>query len=70
MGLCRRRGAASGGTGPSLARSNGNGSMLVLGVAERETPSIRDEIRAVKGLFPSAVAFAGPEATRDNLIRF
>ena len=70
LSICRQGGASLRRKARSSARQNGTGSMLVLGVAERETPSIRDEIRAVKGLFPSAVAFSGAEATRENLIRF
>jgi len=45
-------------------------NLLALGVAQRETPSIAAEIRALKTLFPDSVTFTGREATRANLLKF
>ncbi len=51
------------------AQSSDRGRMIALGVPERGTPSIEDEIRALSKIFPDAVSLTGHEATRDNLLR-
>ena len=45
------------------------GSFVALGVAERGTPSIRDEIETLGALFPDAVKLVGSDATWENLMR-
>jgi CHAT domain-containing protein len=44
-------------------------SFVALGVAERGTPSIQDEIDCLVSLFPQAVKLVGEEATWENLMR-
>ncbi|HYE14264.1 MAG TPA: CHAT domain-containing tetratricopeptide repeat protein [Pyrinomonadaceae bacterium] len=47
-----------------LARPEGRfGRAALFGVADEETPRVRDEIRALAPLFPSSVAFLDEEAT-------
>jgi CHAT domain-containing protein/tetratricopeptide (TPR) repeat protein len=43
--------------------------LVAFGVAERGTPAIEDELRALGAIFPEAVMVAGGDATRDNLMR-
>ncbi len=48
-----------------------NGDLLVaLGMVERGTPNIEEEIDALAALFPKSVRLTGNEATRANLKRF
>jgi CHAT domain-containing protein len=54
--------------GTSVAAAR-DGQLVALGVAERGTPSIDEEIRALGAIFPKAVSLTGAEATRDNLLR-
>jgi CHAT domain-containing protein/predicted hydrocarbon binding protein len=44
--------------------------LIALGVAERQTPSIEAEIRALRNLFPDSITFTGRDATRENLLKF
>jgi len=53
--LCHARGA------------RGNGSSLVLGVADAHTPFILDELRSVAARLPGAELYVGEEATVDVL---
>ncbi len=46
------------------------GKLVALGVANRETPSIEREVRALGRLFPDAVTLTGDRATHDNLMRY
>jgi CHAT domain-containing protein len=46
-----------------------NGRLVALGVAERETPSITAEIRALENIFPDSLTFTGARATRQNLMK-
>jgi tetratricopeptide (TPR) repeat protein len=45
-------------------------SMVALGLAERGTPSIEEEIDALGALFPDSVCLTGNRATRENLMQF
>ena len=44
--------------------------LVAFGFAERGTPGIESELRALGSIFPDAVILAGSNATRDNLMRF
>jgi CHAT domain-containing protein len=48
---------------------DGGETLVALGVAERGTPSIDEEIHALGAIFPEGVRLTGAEATRDNLLR-
>ncbi|HJQ67544.1 MAG TPA: CHAT domain-containing tetratricopeptide repeat protein [Blastocatellia bacterium] len=56
----------------ALCRSNKRGAtegtLLALGISEKGTPAINDELETLKGIFPDAVILKGGRATRDNLI--
>jgi CHAT domain-containing protein len=43
--------------------------LVAVGVAERGTPAIEDEVAALGAIFPDAVTLMGSEATRDNLMQ-
>ncbi|HLG15230.1 MAG TPA: CHAT domain-containing protein [Blastocatellia bacterium] len=66
--LCRQR-AGESRSARFKPRTAGDGKMVALGVAGRETPSIDDEIGALGELFPDAVTFTGSQATRQNLLK-
>lgn len=46
-----------------------DGKLVAVGVADRGTPAIEDELRALGRIFPETVMLAGGEATRDNFLR-
>jgi CHAT domain-containing protein len=50
-------------------QAGSNGSALIMGVPDRLTPFIVDEVRAVASVLPDPRVFLGPEATADQLQR-
>ncbi|HEV8485421.1 MAG TPA: CHAT domain-containing protein [Blastocatellia bacterium] len=52
-----------------LAAIPATNSFVALGVAERGTPGIQDEIDSLGSLFPKAVKLVGNDATWENLMR-
>ncbi len=54
----------------SNERSAPEGTLVALGISEKGTPAINDELETLKGIFPDAVILKGSRATRDNLIEF
>jgi CHAT domain-containing protein len=51
-------------------RSAPSGTLVALGVSEKGTPGIVDEIETLKTIFRDAVILTGGRATRENLIEF
>ncbi|HEX5734308.1 MAG TPA: CHAT domain-containing tetratricopeptide repeat protein [Blastocatellia bacterium] len=51
-------------------RSAPEGTLVALGISEKGTPAINDELETLKDLFHDAVILKGSRATRDNLIEF
>lgn len=64
------RSASNGRRAEASANHSCARKVVALGVAERDTPHIDDEIRALAEIFPGAVRLTGDRATRKNLIRF
>jgi tetratricopeptide (TPR) repeat protein len=50
------------------AEDSAAADLVAVGLPERETPAIRDEIRALQGLFPGAITLTGSDATGLNFI--
>jgi CHAT domain-containing protein len=48
-------------------RKRANGRMLIMAVPDETMPFIREEVEAVRSLWPDARVFLGPEATLDSL---
>ena len=67
--LCRARGKKKESQISNLKFENPGETLVALGVAERETPSIEEEIHALGAIFPEAIRLTGNDATRDNLLR-
>lgn len=53
---------------PDGSRRKGD-KLVALGLADRETPHIADEINALGSLFPGAIKLTAQAATRENLMR-
>jgi CHAT domain-containing protein len=54
----------------SNAQSPAKGTLVALGVSEKGTPGIKDEIETLKQIFSDAVILTGRRATRERLIEF
>jgi CHAT domain-containing protein len=54
----------------SVENGGGAGSMVAMGLAEPDTPSVDDEIRALGEIFPGAITLTGSRASYKNLMRF
>jgi CHAT domain-containing protein len=49
---------------------SGEGRLVAIGSADRDTPSIDVEVNALRSIFPNSVTLTGQEATRGNLMKF
>jgi len=49
--------------------ANKEGKLVALGVPDEYTPGITDELRVLSKVYPDSIRLAGPDATRDSLIR-
>ncbi len=52
------------------SQSSTGGTLVALGVSEKGTPGIKDEIETLKSIFSDAVILTGRRATRKHLIEF
>ena len=54
----------------SNSQSSTGGKLVALGISEKGTPGIKDEIETLKRIFSDAVILTGRRATRERLIEF
>src|SRR5262249_39011255 len=69
LGLCRTRSRRTRRMWRSQGFHDFSGRLVAVGLSDNETPRIREEIDALRGIFPDTVAILESEATRENVLR-